>query len=117
MDGIVIDGISLPSDFIANTPGSSKFVDNYHHIVAHGDYVNHKPAPDPYLRATHFLKVHPSLCVALEDSPKGVQSASSAGMMTIMVPDLLEPTDEVRALCAFVVDDLHAVHRLASIIE
>jgi hypothetical protein len=33
-------------------------------------------------------------------------------MMTIMVPDLLEPTDEIRALCAFVLDDLHAVRRL-----
>ena len=26
-----------------------------------------------------------------------------------MVPDLLEPTDEIRALCTFVVRDLHAV--------
>jgi hypothetical protein len=33
-------------------------------------------------------------------------------MMTIMVPDLLEPTDEIRELCTFVLDDLHAVRRL-----
>jgi hypothetical protein len=33
-------------------------------------------------------------------------------MITIMVPDLLEPTDEIRALRAFVVLDLHEVRRL-----
>lgn len=27
-------------------------------------------------------------------------------MMTIMVPDLLEPTDEIRGLCTFVAGDL-----------
>jgi hypothetical protein len=33
-------------------------------------------------------------------------------MMTIMVPDRLEPTDEIRGLCAFVVRDLHEVRSL-----
>jgi hypothetical protein len=33
-------------------------------------------------------------------------------MMTVMVPDLLEPTDEIRALCIFVARDLHDVRRL-----
>jgi beta-phosphoglucomutase-like phosphatase (HAD superfamily) len=42
---------------------------------------------------------------------KGVRSASSAGMTTIMVPDLLEPTDEIRGLCTFVAGDLHEVRR------
>jgi hypothetical protein len=33
-------------------------------------------------------------------------------MMTIMVPDLLEPTEEIRGLCTFVAADLHEVRRL-----
>jgi hypothetical protein len=33
-------------------------------------------------------------------------------MMTIMVPDMLEATDEIRSLCTFVVRDLHAVRAL-----
>jgi hypothetical protein len=33
-------------------------------------------------------------------------------LMTIMVPDLLEPTDEIRGLCTFVVRDLHEVRSL-----
>jgi len=81
-------------------------------IVAHGDYGTGKPAPEPFLKAAEQLGVEPRLCLALEDSHNGVRSASSAGMMTIMVPDLLEPTEEIRRLCTLVVRDLHEVRRL-----
>jgi hypothetical protein len=33
-------------------------------------------------------------------------------MMTIMVPDLLEPTDEIRGLCTLVAADLREVRSL-----
>jgi len=84
----------------------------FHEIVGHGDYAVGKPAPDPFLKAAERLGVEPLLCLAVEDSHNGVRSASSAGMMTIMVPDLLEPTDEIRGLCTFVARDLHEVRSL-----
>jgi HAD superfamily hydrolase (TIGR01509 family) len=86
--------------------------DRFHHIVAHGDYALHKPAPDPFLKAAERLSVEPALCLALEDSHNGVRAAAAAGMMTVMVPDLLEPIDEITCLCAAVATDLHEVHRL-----
>ena len=70
------------------------------------------PAPDPFLKAAERLGVEAGLCLALEDSHNGVRSASSARMMTIMVADLLEPTEEMRKLCTFVARDLHEVRRL-----
>lgn len=87
-------------------------VDRFHDVVAHGDYASGKPSPDPFLKAAERLGVAPALCLALEDSHNGVRSASSAGMMTIMVPDLIPATEEIRDLCALVVDDLHAVRLL-----
>ena len=92
--------------------GAHKLRDRFHQIVAHGDYAAGKPAPDPYLLAAKRLGVDPHLCIALEDSHNGVRSAAAAGMMTIMVPDLLEATDEIRGLCTFVVRDLHMVRDL-----
>lgn len=86
----------------------------FHHVVAHGDYQNGKPAPDPYLKAAGLLRIDPARCLALEDSHNGVRSAAAAGTMTVMVPDLLEVTDEIRELCALVVPDLHAVRGLVS---
>jgi len=86
--------------------------DRFHAIAAQGDYAAGKPAPDPFLKAAERLAVEPRLCLALEDSYNGVRSAASAGMMTIMVPDLLEPTDEIRGLCTLVARDLYEVREV-----
>jgi HAD superfamily hydrolase (TIGR01509 family) len=89
-----------------------RMVDRFHHVVAHDDCERHKPEPDPFLKAAGLLGVAPALCLALEDSHMGVQAASAAGMMTIMIPDLIPATEEIRGLCTHVVDDLHAVRLL-----
>jgi len=81
-------------------------------VVGNGDYAAGKPAPDPFLIAARRLAVEPRLCLALEDSPNGVRSAAAAGMMTIMVPDLAEPTVEIKDLCVGIVSDLHEVRWL-----
>ena len=91
---------------------SHNLIGRFDAIVAHGDYQSGKPAPDPFLKAAERLGIEPRLCVALEDSHNGVRSASSAGMMTIMVPDLLEPSDDICALCTFVARDLLQVRSL-----
>jgi HAD superfamily hydrolase (TIGR01509 family) len=81
-------------------------------IVAAGDYLEGKPAPDPFLRAAEVLGVAPEDCLALEDSHNGIRSAASAGMRVIMVPDLLPATAEIRLLCERVLEDLHEVRSL-----
>ena len=81
---------------------SHDIVGRFHEIVALGDYASSKPAPDPFLRAAERMKVDPRDCLALEDSPNGVRAAHAAGMMTVMVPDLIQPTVEIRALCTVV---------------
>ncbi len=87
-------------------------MDRFDQIICRGDYENGKPAPDPFLTAAERLGVQPRLCLALEDSHVGVRSASAAGMMTVMVPDLLEPTEALRAQCVLVARDLHQVRDL-----
>ena len=87
-------------------------LNRFDHLVCRGDYENGKPAPDPFLTAAERLRVEPRLCLALEDSHVGVRSASAAGMMTVMVPDLLEPTEALSALCVLVARDLHQVRDL-----
>jgi HAD superfamily hydrolase (TIGR01509 family) len=89
--------------------GAHGLLDRFQTIVARGDYPRGKPNPDPFLKAAERLGVAPELCVALEDSHNGVRSASGAGMMTIMVPDLLPPTAEMEELCVGIAQDLHEV--------
>jgi HAD superfamily hydrolase (TIGR01509 family) len=91
---------------------SHRLMDRFDEIICRGDYEKGKPAPDPFLKAAERLGVEPRLCLALEDSHIGVRSAAAAGMMTVMVPDLLEPTEDICTLCVFVARDLHQVRDL-----
>ena len=92
--------------------GHSGIIPRFNTVVARGDYVLGKPNPDPFLTAAARLGIAPELCLALEDSHNGVRAASSAGMMTIMVPDLLDPTQEMHDLCVRIARDLHEVEAL-----
>jgi HAD superfamily hydrolase (TIGR01509 family) len=89
--------------------GRKGLVARFDTIVAAGDYARGKPNPDPFLTAAARLDVDPAFCLALEDSHNGVRAASAAGMMTIMVPDLLEATDEMRGLACCIAPSLHHV--------
>ena len=116
----LLDELGLPRAIATSNTHASvhrnltalRLADRFHAIVGHGDYTSGKPSPDPFLKAAERLGVAPALCLALEDSHNGIRSASAAGMMAVMVPDLIAPTDEIHGLCTLVVDDLHAVCRL-----
>jgi len=72
---------------------------SYFDVLICGDRVTKgKPDPEIFLVAAEALKVAPENCLALEDSANGVRSAHAAGMITFMVPDLLQPTEEIRKL-------------------
>lgn len=65
-----------------------------------GDSVIHaKPDPEIYLKACEQIGADPGQSIALEDAPAGIRSASAAGMIPIMIPDLAQPDEEVRQLC------------------
>ena len=94
---------------VRRTLGPSGIIPRFDAIIAAGDYARGKPNPDPFLTAAARLGVAPEDCLALEDSHNGVRAAHAAGMMTVMVPDLLAPTDEMREKCHAIVVSLHHV--------
>ncbi len=78
--------------------------------VATGDMVEHgKPDPGIYLLACRELSVEPSKTYAIEDSPNGIRAAHAAGMLPLMVPDMLAPDEEMRALSVQIFKDLYEV--------
>lgn len=88
-------------------------LDRLQTLVTRCDVSEGKPHPEPFLLAASQLDVHPSDCLALEDSFTGVRAAHAAGMQTVMIPDLIEPIAEIEALCQAVMADLHAVREAA----
>jgi len=93
--------------------GTAGLLEMFETIVTRDDVANPKPDPEPYLLAARRLGLAPGACLAIEDSLMGVRAASASGMQTVMVPDLVQPTDEVRALCRAVMGSLHELRATA----
>ena len=78
-----------------------------HTLMCAEEVVNGKPHPEVFLTAAKKLGVPPEDCAAFEDSINGIKSAYAAGMTTVMVPDLLQPTDEIRPMIHYLCRDLN----------
>lgn len=87
---------------------ASAGIDRYFTAVVGGDTVTHsKPDPEIFLTACEALSVAPEEAIAVEDSHNGIRAAHAAGMLAVMVPDLLPVTEEMRKLSAYVAADMN----------
>lgn len=66
-------------------------------LVTAEDTPKGKPDPAGYLMAASRLRVPPSMCLAIEDSPAGVRAARNAGMTVLAVTNTHSSTDLVQA--------------------
>lgn len=72
---------------------------DYFQAIIGGDQVTlSKPRPDIYLKACEAIHMPPAEVIAVEDSPNGIRSAYAAGMKPVMIPDLVQPDEEISAL-------------------
>lgn len=64
-------------------------------IVGRDKVSKAKPSPELFLKAAQMIGVQAENCVVFEDSETGVDAALSAGMLTVHVPDMAEPSRDV----------------------
>ncbi len=81
-------------------------------IVSGEQFVSSKPDPAIFLKAAQGLGTLPAETLVLEDSYNGVRAGAAGGFVTVMVPDLMPPDDEMRRLYTAECPDLHAVRAL-----
>ncbi|RTL31295.1 MAG: HAD family phosphatase [Rhodocyclaceae bacterium] len=101
----VLDGLSLGRVVATSTRRSRAepklaavgLLPRVHGMVCGDEVSRGKPAPDIFLAAAARLGVPVANCLVLEDSNAGVRGALAAGTRVVMVPDLLQPADDVRA--------------------
>ena len=65
-------------------------------VVTADDCPRTKPCPDPYLRAIEASGVDPAAGVAVEDSERGLEAATAAGLRCVIVPSRLTRTQSIR---------------------
>ncbi|MBR0429609.1 MAG: HAD family phosphatase [Lachnospiraceae bacterium] len=79
----------------------------YFDALVTGDMVTKsKPDPEIYLLACERIGVNPEDAYAIEDSYNGIRSAQAGGLRPIMVPDLLDPNEEMIGLSEVVLNNL-----------
>lgn len=85
-------------------------IEPYFQCIITGDMVmKAKPDPEIYQKACAALGVEPGDAMALEDSYYGIRAAAAAGMMAVMIPDLLPDISPVETLLAGWTDSLQDV--------
>ena len=82
----------------------------YFDAIVCGDMVSHsKPHPEIFLTAAEKLGFPAEKCYVIEDSFNGIRCAHNAGMHPIMVPDILQPDEEIKGLAEVVLPSLTEV--------
>ena len=62
-------------------------------LVSADDVQYSKPDPETYLKCSRSLGIAPAECIVFEDTPKGVEAASNAGMQTIVITTMHKPPE------------------------
>jgi HAD superfamily hydrolase (TIGR01509 family) len=75
------------SDYVHTVLETIGLNGNFGCVVTSDQVARGKPAPDVYEVAADRLEVRSEACLALEDSPSGLQAALNAGMRCVVVPN------------------------------
>ena len=97
---------SSPPEWIEKHLGEQGLAHRFHRLCSGHNMPNGKPAPDIYLYGAASLDLKPEECLALEDSPAGIESAYRAGCHPILIPDLDTPGEETISKCFAKADSL-----------
>ncbi|WP_293741666.1 bifunctional mannitol-1-phosphate dehydrogenase/phosphatase [uncultured Acinetobacter sp.] len=77
-------------------------------LLVCGDEVEQgKPHPEIFITAAQRLNLQPQQCLMFEDSENGINSASEAGGITILLKDIKEPNDKMLAQTKFYYQDMN----------
>ncbi len=89
MDRGLVLGVASnsPSRYVIEVLEAMDLAEYFGCVRCREDVVQGKPAADVYLAAAACLEVDHERCLALEDSPSGLQAALNAGMRCIVVPN------------------------------
>lgn len=81
-------------------------LDLFDALVSGQDVEHAKPAPDIFLLAAERIHRAPKDCYVFEDGVNGCLAGIAAGCATVMIPDLFQPTEELRENCTGIFSSL-----------
>lgn len=83
------------TEILLNLSNTKKYFDI---ITCGNEIINGKPDPEIFLKTSQKINCQSINCIVLEDSENGIIAAHRAGMLSIMIPDITEPKEEIEAM-------------------
>lgn len=81
----------------------------FSHIITANDVKKGKPDPEVFLLAADKAGISPEKAAVFEDSFNGIRAAHSAGMYPIIIPDKIQPNEEIKKILHKKFNDLTEV--------
>lgn len=108
---------SSPPDRVRDYLMPLKLYEQFDTVCSGYEVAEGKPAPDIYLYSASKLTLKPEKCLALEDSPAGIESAWRAGCLPVVIPDQDRPSEETLAKCFAASDSLSDICPLLDLLN
>lgn len=97
---------STREDSVRRSLDKAKLTPYFETLVCGDMITRSKPDPEIFLTAAKRIGADPASCFVIEDSYNGIRAAHAAGTHAIMVPDILQPDEEIRGLAEVVLPSL-----------
>jgi len=103
--------LPLPAgrDTIQTNLSLAGLTDRFDFYMSGSEVKRGKPYPDIFLGACQRANEVPDSSLVLEDSLNGLRAAVGANINCIIVPDLIEPNEEIKKHAYEIVSDLSQV--------
>lgn len=99
---------STRSETVKNQLRDADLLKFFDRVVCGDEVEKSKPAPDIFLKALEGVDAKKEETCVIEDSYNGIRAAFNAGMIPVMVPDMIAPDDEMREKAKLIAPDLFA---------
>lgn len=97
---------SSPREQIIANLRNANIIRFFDEIVSGREVAHGKPEPDIFLLAAEKIGCKPEACYVFEDSENGIKAGYAAGCVTIMIPDLIDPSPEIIPYCSGIYKNL-----------
>lgn len=84
----------------------------FKYVITGEEVINGKPDPEIFIKCAKLMNQYIEECMIVEDSINGVRAAYESKALTVFVPDIISPTEEVIKKSDYQLNDLFEVKSL-----
>ena len=84
----------------------------FDYIITGENLTHSKPHPEVFLKTAKMMNIDITDCMVVEDSRNGILAAHNAKSISVLVPDIIKPDEEMTKAATYIKKDLLEVKKL-----